>query len=604
MSATRAWLLSVLVAAWQPIRRMPLEDWNEENIVLSPKESADHPGPYQKHHAIYAPRLLDAFMDDPAWRSLVVMKSSQSGLTLHVLTLLCREISQRPVNILYAIDSATKAKELSKGRLQPMLASCRATRLLVEENEDEMNNLSYNLPNGIIRLIGSHSAGAFASDPYGLVVCDELDKHPVLKGEASTWELAGSRLKRSEDGKAIGFSTPTTETGITNVEYEAGTQHGFFVPCPRCGHMQTLELEGIRYDHCRDEKGLPDLARVLAESHYRCGSCQEKIEEHEKPGMMLAGEWRPRNFKEAVAADGTRRMVPAWAPGEMSAHISDLYSLHPSSTWGQLAVEFIRAQANPRKFQDFHNNRLGRPHRQAVSSVTATHVLRLRGKYLRGTLPEVPAVAVLAVDNQGDHQKWLKCAFMPGGTCYVIDWGKTLALEESEDIADQPIRTPEQDIICQRAIVDEGGKDGTSYAVRTFCYDRFPRFFPAKGRGGVQVRNTVVFSDSALSRGGLEKIPVCHFDDNAFKSLLYIDRIKKYDPEKIAAHGLPRLWLPQDASEELVRELCGEQLVRVVDAHGVPGFQWQTKPPNDWGDCLKMAHVLWNCIGANFQEAG
>ncbi len=602
MTAVRQWLIDVIRPAWEPVARMLFEEWGERNIVLTPKESLDYPGPYQRKHAIYAPRILDEFMGDPQWRSLVIMKSSQTGITLHMLILVCRTLAERMTNILYAVDSKIKARETSVSRLQPLLANCRATKMQVAAGEDEMNNFVYNLPSGILRLIGSHSAGAFASDPYGLVLCDELDKHPDLKGEATTWELAKNRLKRSEDGRAIGWSTPTVESGITNVEYLAGSQHGYFVPCPRCGHFQVLELEGLRYSHCRPAGGDYDLQQVLSETFYRCESCHERIDEHEKETMFLAGEVRPRNFREVIDPDGTRRQVPKWLPGHMSFHISDLYSLHPSSTWGQLAVEFILAQKDPRKLHDFNNGRLGKPLRQTISGVTPQHVLRLRGTYQRGSLPIVPAVALLAVDNQDGLQKYLKAAFMPNGDCYVVDWGKTLALEESEDVANQPIRTPAHDIICQRVIVDEGGKDGTSYSVRTFCFPRFPRFFPAKGRGAGQAKNTIVFSDSALSRGGLERIPVCHFDDPSFKSLLYIDRIKKFDHQKWQDYGVPRLWLPVDATEDLVAELTHEQLVRVIDANGVPDYVWKATPPNDWGDCLKMAYVLWNVIGANFVE--
>jgi phage terminase large subunit GpA-like protein len=606
MTAVRKWIVETLSPAWKPIARMLFEEWAEKNIVLTPKESIDNPGPYQRHHAIYAPRFFDTFMDDPQWRSLAIMKSSQTGITLHALILVARTLAERMMNILYSVDSKNKARETSVSRLQPLLQNCRATKGQIAAAEDEVNNFVYNLPNGILRLIGSHSAGAFASDPYGLVLCDELDKHPKMdaKGEATTWELAGNRIKRSEEGRAIGWSTPTTEDGIINIEYLAGSQHGYFVPCPRCSHFQVLEIEGVRYSHCRLPGGDFDLEKVLQDTYYRCESCHGRIDEHEKESMFLAGEPRARNYREVIDPDGTRRQVPNWLPGQMSAHISDLYSLHPKSTWGHIAVKFILAQKDPRKLHDFNNGVLGKPLKQTVSGITAHHVLRLRGNYKRGTLPIVPAVALLAVDNQDGLQKWMKGAFMPNGDCYVIDWGKTLALEESEDLANAPIPTPAHSIICQRAIIDEGGKGGTSYAVRTYCYPRFPRFFPAKGRGAGQAKNTIVFSDSALSRGGIETIPVCHFDDPSFKSLLYIERIKKFDQEKCENYGHPRLWFPSDTTEDLVKELTSEQLVRVLDANGVPDNVWKATGPNDWGDTLKMLYVLWNIIGANFVGGG
>lgn len=601
MNAVRSFLVGILTGVYRPVAKIALEFWAEANIVLRSKESIDNPGPYKRHHSIYAARLLDVFMNEPQWRTLVVMKSSQSGFTLHVLILICRLLAERMINIIYAIDSKETAKDISKKRLKPLLEDCKATAGDVKESEDEMSNMTYDLPRGALWLVGAHTAAQAASKPAGFVAADELEKMKQPKGETHFWYLLINRIKKSEDGKAVGFSTPTTETGITNVAYKEGSQHQYFVPCPHCRYFQVLTDAGLQYGHCKTARGNYDLRRVLRETFYKCEACGGRIEEDHKLDMMLAGEPRPTNFREEET-DGVKVLVPNWAPDEMSAHISDLYSLHSGSTWGRIAVEFIRAQGNPRKMQDWENGRMGRPIKQSVSEVTNKHIHLLKGNYGRKSLPVVPCVACLSIDNQGDHQKWIKYAFTPNGSMFVIDWGKTLALEEAEAIADQPIPLPDgREIFVQRVIIDEGGKGGTSYDVRQFCFPRFPKYFPCKGRGGIQVKNTIHFSKSALSKGGVEQIPVCHFDDDAFKRILYLDRIKKFDPDKARDFDLPRLWLPRDITEELVRELCGEQLQKQLDDNNQTVFVWVPSPPNDWGDGLKMGFVLWNIIGASFQ---
>jgi hypothetical protein len=265
-------------------------------------------------------------------------------------------------------------------------------------------------------------------------------------------------------------------------------------------------------------------------------------------------------------------------------------------------MQFIQAQGDPNKLQDWENGRMGRPIKKTVSNISHRHVLRLRGTYKKGTLPFQPCVSVGAIDNQDGYQKWARLGFLPNGTAAVIDWGKSMTLESAEELISQPIPTAEGQSLVQRIIIDEGGKGGTSYDVRTFCYPRFPRCFPAKGLGRGQGRHTISFSESSLSRGGLEKIPVCHFDDDSFKRILYIQRIKGYDSQKSADFpDLPRLWIPTDTDEQFVRELCGEQLEREVDNHGIAQFVWKSNPPNDYGDCVKMCYVLWNVIGHQFQ---
>jgi hypothetical protein len=234
------------------------------------------------------------------------------------------------------------------------------------------------------------------------------------------------------------------------------------------------------------------------------------------------------------------------------------------------------------------------------------HILRLRSQlpsYKRGSLPVVPCVITMQVDNQGDHQKWTTFGMMPNGSMWLIDWGITLDREEIKQIAMRQIKCgPNERLLSvQAGIMDEGGKDGTSYEVRNFCYPLFPFFMPCKGRGGAQVKNTIYMSDSKLSKGGNESIPVIHFDDDGFKRQLYIDLIRKFDPEKIKEFDLPRIYLPMNIDEAIIRELCGEELVREIDANGNPQYVWKSKPPNDYGDCFKMGRVQWNVIGHKFQ---
>ena len=604
MNSVSKMLVEGLKRAYRLIEKKALEFWAEENIWIDSKESVDNPGPYKRHHAIFAARILDLFMDDPQWRTLVVMKSSQSGFTFHVLILICRRIAEMATSIIYVIDSLPKAKDLSETRLQPLLKACKATKMDLGEGieDSKMKTLLYNLKRSILRLAGSGSAGQVASFPADLVVGDELDKWLKAAKEAHKWYLLIDRIKRSEFGKAIGFSTPTDETAITNVGFESGTKHRAFVPCPHCGFKQLVDFDHMQFSHCKEADGKTyDLERVLRETYMKCEACAGRIEEDHKLEMFLGGELRATNYKE-IEIDGVRQMVPGWTPGEMSFHTSDFYSMHPRSTWGVLMFEFIQAQGSPEKLHAWTNGRAGLPVKKTVASISMQHILRLRGNYKRGSLPVVPCILTLQVDNQGDHQKWVILGWMPNGSRYVVDYGKTGDRDEIKTrILLMKIPTPEREISIQNGIMDEGGKDGTSYEVRKFCKPLFPFFVPCKGRGGMQVKNTIWFTDSKLEKGGDEAIPVVHFDDDAFKRELYLDLIRKFDPEKAKEFNLPRLYLPSDIDQDFVRELCGEELVKELDANGVAQYVWKQKPPNDYGDCIKMGGVLWNVIGHKFK---
>ncbi|MEO5712174.1 MAG: terminase gpA endonuclease subunit [Luteolibacter sp.] len=611
MNSIRKFLVGALKRAWRLIEKKPLEEWAEENIWIDSKESIDNPGPYKREVAVYAPRLLDIFMDDPQWRTLIVMKSSQSGLTFHVLIQICRRVSEIATSIMYVIDSLPKARDLSETRLQPLLRKCKALKIELGEGvqDSKLKTLSYNLRNSILRLAGSGSAGQVASVPADFVVGDELDKWLKAAKEAHKWLLLIQRIKKSEHGKALGFSTPTDEGGITNVGFQSGSQHRYFVPCPHCSHEQLMNQEHSVFSHCKEADGKTyNLNRVLHETFMKCEKCEGSIEEDHKIEMFLKGSWRPTNFKE-IEVDGIKQLVPGWVPGEMSAHISDFYSTHPRSSWGVLAFEFIQAQGSSELLHNWTNGRAGLPVKKTVADVQMLHILRLRGNYKRGTLPIMPCIATLQVDNQGDHQKWLWMGFLPNGTRFVIDYGITIDRREIKDIMLRPIRVidpetkTEKEIFVQAGIMDEGGKDGTSYEVRKFCKPMYPFMVPCKGRGKIQAKNTIHWSDSKLDKGGNETIGVCHFDDDAFKRELYIDLIRKHDPKRIEEFDLPRLWFPSNIDETFIREMCGEELVKELDAAGIEQLVWKSKPPNDYGDCVKMGGVLWNTIAHRFSNS-
>lgn len=607
----RAWLVGFLVLVYRPIERIALEWWATKNITLGSKESIDNSGPYRRGLSIYAPRILDEFMNDPQWRTLVIQKSSQSGLTLHVLILICRAIAEMAMNVLYVIDTLPAARDISKKRLQPMLSNCRATKDLVVGKSANLKSLDYDFPEASLWLVGSNSVGAVANKTAGLIACDELDKYRTPKKESSIWYLACNRMKQVEGGKALGYSSPTWETAETHQGFISGSQHRYFVPCPRCSVKSVITWDYIRFDHCKDHRGEYDHRRVLDETYLECKECGGRIEEDHKLAMMLDGEVRPTNFKEVVNADGSVSRVPGWGMWEMSFQISDLYSLHPNSTWGIIAVEFLKAQGKRKALQDWTNGRMGEPIRHSVSNITEDLVKKLiaphRGKpgyYIRKTLPVMPAIAVGAIDSQGGFKKWAMGAFLPNGTLYVVDWGMASTMEDAELKLGAAIEVHGgRQIFVQRTICDEGGAGGNTWQVREFCESRFPRFFPSKGRGGVQVMsNTVWWVENKVFKGGDVTMPVCHYDDDSFKSIVYLQRIKKHSDFKSERLGKPRIWLPNDTPSDFLRELCGDQLVKAIDDNGNETLEWKTLPPNDWGDCIKMMHVLWNNIGHKFQS--
>ncbi len=215
----------------------------------------------------------------------------------------------------------------------------------------------------------------------------------------------------------------------------------------------------------------------------------------------------------------------------------------------------------------------------------------------------------MAVDVQEDVKKWVKIAFMASGEAFVVDYGRCLSFAELLDEADKPVivddwgDTPEEDRIepvVFIGLVDEGHDQK---GVRDFCQDSDERFYPCKGRGGIQVRDIVEEKRNFTHND--EPIVVYFFSDDDFKAELYSSRIGKFaEIEKAAKagviHPIPRLWFPGVPDPEFIAELCEEKRIQVMKKGRLQWVWDDPKEANDFGDGVKMNLVCWYLVKEYF----
>ncbi|MDQ8206207.1 phage terminase large subunit family protein [Coraliomargarita sp. SDUM461003] len=590
-SALQDLMVRTLAGIYRPGSDLSHLEWAEQSIVLSSAESIEFSGPYRADLTPWHVFVFE-FFDDPAWRELIVRKSSQTGITLAMLIMICYFVAEMPAHVLYAIDSRDEAKKISKMRLLPMLKGCGACDGAMDVADDDLSTLFMMVRGMAIHIIGGGSAGAFANKTVKLCILDELDKHPANpQGEANTIDLARDRIKQVEEAKLVGFSSPKDWESVTNQEYLTGTRHKLFVPCPHCGRNQELVWQQMRFDHCKDLLGNWDLERVLKETYYECIGCGEAIEERYKPWMLdlKRVQFLPTNLN----LDEHRRV-----PRKLSLHVSDLYSQFPESRWGLLAVQFIDASKNPSKLQAFFNGRMGLPKQERRVSIAKNDVFQLCGAYEHDTCPVWPAFSVaeqpavvMASDVQQDVKKWAKGVFTTEGELYIVSYGETLSYDELEMVANNPtLCGPENDrreYKTSFGLIDEGHDTKN---VRSFCLSTGGRWWPVKGRGGIQVRDVV--SESSATHDGRE-LMVYHCSDDDFKTDLYVGRIGEFERIKQGKSPVPRMWLPIYVEERFVAELCAEKRER-QKVRGRMCWVWvDPKDPNDFGDAVKYLLVLW-----------
>jgi phage terminase large subunit GpA-like protein len=616
MSMIDTYLGGLLASVFRPRSKEGVSVWGRREVKLTAEESPGAPGSYNPDLEPAAELVLD-FATDPEYDELVFLKPSRMGFTLAALIAMCWWLSEISGNVIFCIDKAKEVKKLCKTRIIPLMRSIRALAGIMPANDRAMTTETLYLKGKTAYMAGAASVASVTNKGASLVVADELDQYEEFaSGEANALEHLRDRVMDVPGAKLIAGGKPRNETDILWPEYQTGTRHRLFVPCPHCKEMQTLEFKGLKFDHCRDEDGGFDLARVARETYYECSNpiCRltephfGRIDESRKSWMMSHREWRQTNF-------GQDDDKPE--PRKKSAHVSHLYSQRSKITWSSIALHFLRAnKKGGRALTHFWRTRMAEPHREKLSIIKGEMVKLLArdSTYRHGQCPVKPLVVLMCVDVQIDVKKWVKAAFLEDGTCYIIDYGETLTYEELIPILETPVEvldwgdTPEVERdppVAEFAWIDEGDGNNSMKDVREFCarMECRGRFFPSKGAGGMQLQKVV---DERKRVVGNYQFAAYHFSHDAFAAELYLKRIGKFD-EIVAAEKhnsnprnvrkvpmpAPRLHLMKNPDDQFIDELCAEKrIMKKVKGR----LRWVWDDPdgdNDFGDCVKGLLAMW-----------
>jgi len=218
--------------------------------------------------------IMDAF-NEPETREIVVKKGTQIGYTASLLNIVGYCMDVEPCPMLMLLPTEAMAEEVSKNRLAPMLRDTPQLRGKVRDprSRDSGNTiLSKSFPGGRLAMVGANAPAQLASRPIRVVINDEVDRFPVSAGtEGDPMKLAAKRQSWFWNRKTIKGSSPTYKaTSAIDRDYQASDKREYRVPCPDCGHAQTLRWEQVLWD----KKGEGKHRRHLPETaHYVCEAC-------------------------------------------------------------------------------------------------------------------------------------------------------------------------------------------------------------------------------------------------------------------------------------------------------------------------------------------
>jgi phage terminase large subunit GpA-like protein len=390
-------IITTAIKYFEAKSTQPIWKWAEENIILT-EEHGQYPGPLNTALTPWIREPLEWMCADHEVTDIALRFASQTAKTLCEMIAMSYQLSEQQRSILFVMPSEDQAKDFSQERWQPLASACKPLAAIKTPEADKYRKLDMLYGSAWLNLVGSNSPGNVASRPRPIVYLAECDKlKDASKKESSAAANAAKRTKTFAAPKRIYDSTPTTETGKINIEYEAGNQCHWQVPCPHCGTYIELLLEQIKWDTAAKTEDGWDLDRVNRSAHYQCQNCGGTITDAHKTKINLHGKHVPTN---PIAPKHRRSTtVPSWvAPW-------------PDTTFGRTAVKYLEA-LRTYNMQDFDTNERGIPYRVDARKLDHETLLDRREDY-----PALPPAVVLRtafIDIQDDRLEYIEIGWGAG----------------------------------------------------------------------------------------------------------------------------------------------------------------------------------------------
>ena len=386
--------------------------WAERNIQLDSRLTA-RPGLYSTTWTPYVRGVLEA-LADPGVHTVTLCWGSQTGKTLTLAVWLAYRIANDPAPALLVMPNADLARSYSETRLTPIFEKCRPVKQLFPQDMDDLKILEMQFATMTLSLVGSNSPANLSSRPICLAVLDELDSFAApSEKDAAAYSLALERTKAFPQRKHVLTSTPTLNTGDIWINYQAGSQETYHVPCHSCGDFQAMEFGQIRWDEtARAEDGKWDMKRVSETAAYYCPKCDAKWTESHRRKAIEQGKWVAANNSAETGRRSFR--LPSW------------YS--PTITFADCAKKFLTEKHYLHGLQGWVNGWSAMPWEDQFDDDDLTNIPS--GAFGKKQLWETDHIKLAAIDRQIDEFWFVVRAFARDGSSRLIEEGRRRTIED------------------------------------------------------------------------------------------------------------------------------------------------------------------------------
>ena len=390
-------LSSSILRIWnrglRPEPQLTVAEWADQYRMLSSK-SSNAPGKWRTARTPYLREIMECLSPSSPIEEVIVRKGSQLGFTECNLNWFGYIIDRAPGPILNVLPSELTAERNSRQRIDSLINETPCLRQKVKDRRvrDSGNTIELKeFPGGMLIISGAGSAAVLKSMPIRYLNCEEPDSYVRnVQREGSPYILAKKRTVTFKYRRKIYLNgTPSVKgASLIDEEFQETDQRWYFVPCPFCGHFQTLRF--------RDPDGTfrvvwpktPEGDHLPEQAAYQCEACAALIPEYKKTEMLSKGTWRP-------TAKGKPRVA--------GFHINALYSPIGWYSWADAAAEYLKACKNPDLMVTFRTHVEGLPYEEPYEAPDWQKLYDRREAYAIGTVPRGALLLTAGADVQKDR---------------------------------------------------------------------------------------------------------------------------------------------------------------------------------------------------------
>jgi phage terminase large subunit GpA-like protein len=564
---TAADCLATFWLAAQPRRSLPVSEWADTHRELSGKQAGER-GRYRTSRTPFLREIMDCFSYNSRVTDIVVMKSSQVGVTEATVNVIGYVMDHAPCPMMVMLPTLDNRDKWKTQKLNPLLTDTPIVRDLLGGNRsrDAANRQDMiDFPGGVLFLAGGNSPNSYAQTSVRIIILDDFDRFPAEVGnEGDVETLADGRTKAFRRAIRCKISTPVLKGGLIDKSYEASDQRRYHVPCPHCDTPQPIRWPFIKWNES------------LTHAWMVCEECGAEIQEHHKPEMLRRGRWVSGNPKAKIRG----------------YHISALYApIGLGPTWLELAEKWMRAQGDVAKMQAFINTDLGEPWEEKGDAIEPTGLLA-RLEEFPDTLQVLYRTA--GVDVQKDRLEITFDDWTAGEECWrhahVILAGDTAQQDVWNQLAELF-----NDMKPDAVAIDSGYNTSMVYAFvekRKYCY----------AVKGMQGGHRPLVEDERVRKQRLRRqrrkgIQVHIVGVDQAKALLFA-RLKLTEPGPGYIHFANQ----PDFDDEYFAQLTAEKLVTRMRGTR-PVAEWvQSRPRNEALDCSNYSLAALRLSGVDLSQ--